>query len=96
MDCEHPACELNGECHRKCPRDREVCGIPVVPGEVGKGPYGLWKTVPDAIRGKPGVIVYGHGLFTTGNTDFNTPFQQLIRIENECRREYVNRIDLLR
>jgi len=56
------------------------------------GPHSLCNTVPEAIRGNPGVIVYGHGLFTTGQTDFNQPFKQLIQIENNCRAEYFNRI----
>jgi ribulose-5-phosphate 4-epimerase/fuculose-1-phosphate aldolase len=95
MDCDRSACRHEGECHRRCPYEREVCGIPVVSGEVGKGPYGLWKTVPQAIRQRPGVIVYGHGLFATGDTDFNVPFRQLIRIENQCRQEYFDRVKTL-
>ena len=76
----------------KCPHERFVGGIPIVSGEVGSGPYGLCNTVPEAIKGRPGVIVYGHGVFTTGHTDFNRPFKNLINIENNCREEYFNRV----
>lgn len=96
MDCDITACLCSGECHRACPHERFACGIPVVSGEVGSGPHSLCKTVPEAIRKYPGVIVYGHGLFTTGKTDFNQPFKHLIQIENNCRTEYFNRIRSLK
>jgi len=94
MDCDAVNCECRGKCHLKCPRERMVCGVPIVSGEVGSGPHSLSNTVPEAIRGHPGVIVYGHGLFTTGETDFNGPFNHLIEIENCCRTEYFNRVAL--
>jgi ribulose-5-phosphate 4-epimerase/fuculose-1-phosphate aldolase len=40
----------------------------------------------------PGVIVYGHGLFTSGRHDFNEAFERLAAIENACRQEYFRRI----
>jgi len=92
MDCNIEKCECRGKCHIKCPHERFVCDIPVVSGEVGSGPHGLCNTVPEAIKDWPGVIVYGHGVFTTGKTDFNRPFKNLIKIENDCRAEYFNRI----
>jgi ribulose-5-phosphate 4-epimerase/fuculose-1-phosphate aldolase len=92
MDCDIENCTCRGECHLKCPHERSVCGIPIVSGEVGSGPHALCNTVPEATRGNPGVIVYGHGLFTTGKTDFNGPFKNLIKIENHCRKEYFNRV----
>jgi ribulose-5-phosphate 4-epimerase/fuculose-1-phosphate aldolase len=92
MDCDIEECEYRGQCHIKCPHERFVCDIPIVSGEVGSGPYGLCNTVPEAIEGRPGVIVYGHGVFTAGKTDFNRPFKNLIKIENDCRTEYFNRI----
>ncbi|MDH3344408.1 MAG: rRNA adenine dimethylase, partial [Desulfobacteraceae bacterium] len=76
----------------KCPHDRPVRGIPIVSGEVGSGPHSLCNTVPEAIRNESGVIVYGHGVFTAGKTDFNQPFKNLIKIENNCREEYFDRI----
>ncbi len=88
MDCQQENCENHGECHLRCSKKREVCNIPIVPGEVGTGKYGLCNTVPNAIINKPGVIVYGHGLFTTAENDFNIAFKNLLEIENGCRREY--------
>jgi len=92
MDCEIENCDCSGKCHIKCPHERFVCGIPVVSGEAGSGPHGLYKTVPKALKNGPGVIVYGHGLFTVGVDDFNQPFKNLLEIENNCRMEYFNRI----
>ena len=96
MDCDIENCECSGKCHVKCPHERSVCDIPVVSGEVGSGPHGLFKTVPVAIANNPGVIVYGHGLFTAGIEDFNRPFRNLVEIENRCREEYFNRMNALR
>ncbi len=93
MDCRIADCPIKGECYRKCDRDRSVCGVPIVPGEVGSGPYGLCNTIPKALTGKSGVIVYGHGVFTSGDTDFNDPFRRLLEIENGCRREYLKRVE---
>ena len=92
MDCDIDNCMCRGMCHVKCPHERSVCGIPIVSGEVGSGPNAICNTVPQAIREHPGVIVYGHGVFTAGTTDFNRPFKNLIQIENNCRTEYFNRI----
>ncbi len=92
MDCDVEDCKCRGKCHVKCPRERAVCGIPIVSGEVGSGPNALCNTVPRAIRDRQGVIVYGHGVFTAGKHDFNRPFINLIQIENNCRTEYFNRI----
>jgi ribulose-5-phosphate 4-epimerase/fuculose-1-phosphate aldolase len=88
MLCERRGCEHEGECHIACPYPRAVAGVPVVPGEVGGGPHGLCNTVPPAMRGNPGVIVYGHGVFTTGKTDFNEAFASLLTIEERCREGY--------
>jgi ribulose-5-phosphate 4-epimerase/fuculose-1-phosphate aldolase len=92
MDCDIENCKSRGACHLKCPHDRSVRGIPIVSGEVGSGPHSLCNTVPEAIKSEPGVIVYGHGVFTAGTTDFNQPFKKLIKIENNCRAEYFDRI----
>jgi ribulose-5-phosphate 4-epimerase/fuculose-1-phosphate aldolase len=92
MDCDMENCRCRGKCHVKCPHERFVCGIPIVSGEVGAGPNALCNTVPQAIRDHPGVIVYGHGVFTAGENDFNIPFKNLIQIENNCRAEYFDRI----
>jgi len=92
MDCDDVSCPHRGQCHIRCPRERRVCGVPVVSGEVGTGPYGLCRTVPKAIKNENGVIVYGHGVFTIGNDDFNEAFRRLQSIENACREEYFRRI----
>lgn len=95
MDCEKADCRNRGRCHIRCREKRTVCEIPIVPGEVGTGAYGLCHTVPAAINNQDGVIVYGHGLFTTGETDFTRPFFNLVAIENRCREEYFRRISRL-
>lgn len=94
MDCDVENCRCRDKCHVKCPHERSVREIPIVSGEVGSGPFALYNTVPKAIREHQGVIVYGHGVFTAGKTDFNRPFQDLVQIENNCRTEYFNRIRL--
>lgn len=94
LDCQEPDCDQRGRgsCHLACPRQREVCGAPIVPGEVGSGPYGLCNTVPRAMPGRRGVIVYGHGLFTSAPDDFNVAFANLLSLENACREEYFRRL----
>lgn len=97
LDCERLDCPGQGECHRACATPRGVADaatgldIPIVPGEVGAGPFGLCHTLPPAIRGKQGAIVYGHGLFTLGTTDFREAFASLMDVERFCREEYFRR-----
>lgn len=93
MDCDVPDCPRAGQCHRACPEKRSVCDIPVVSGEVGGGPYGLCRTVPDAVAGSSATIVYGHGVFTIDPIDFNGALDKLIDIETRCRIEYFNRLN---
>jgi len=88
LSCEEPTCELRGQCHLCCPRPRQAAGVPIVPGEVGTGSHGLCHTVPPALADSRGVIVYGHGVFTVGRTDFNEAFSSLLEIEKGCREEY--------
>lgn len=92
MDCDVKCGEPRGNCHKNCPHDREACAIPIVSGEVGTGSYGLCRTVPKALQNRPGVIVYGHGVFTVDDTDFNGALHKLIDIEHKCRIEYFKRI----
>ncbi|MHC1751971.1 class II aldolase/adducin family protein [Humidesulfovibrio sp.] len=69
--------------------------IPIVPGEVGTGPYGLCNTLPQALNaegGRRGAIVYGHGLFATGREDFREAFATLLEVERFCREEYFRRV----
>ncbi len=81
-------CANSGECHRSCRGERSAAGLPIVPGEVGTGPYGLHNTLPQALVAHPGALVYGHGLFTQGEQDFNAPFTTLLKTENALRARY--------
>lgn len=92
MDCDKPDCENRGQCHIKCTECRTVEGIPIVPGEVGTGPTGLCNTLPPAVAASGAAIVHGHGLFTSGQTDFNDAFKKLLEIENRCRELYFERL----
>ena len=92
MDCEAADCTCRGRCHVQCPQDRWIADVPVVPGEVGTGPTGLCRTLPPAIAGRRGAIVWGHGLFTVGVDDFNTAFRHLLEIENMCQQTYFERV----
>lgn len=92
MDCEKLDCEKIGRCHVDCAEPRFIEDVPVVPGEVGTGPKGLVNTLPPAMIGRRGVIVYGHGLFAVGKNDFREPFATLLDVENFCREEYFRRV----
>lgn len=92
MDCEKKDCPLDGQCHIRCADPRFIEDIPIVPGEVGAGPFGLCNTLPPAMQGRRGVIVYGHGLFTVAKHDFNTAFANLLDIERRCREMYFERM----
>ncbi len=99
MDCdpiEKGACSFSDQCHIRCPKKRFVAGIPIVPGEVGTGPFGLCNTLPAALEKKSSAIVYGHGLFTTGNTDFSEAFSTLLKVENTCKDIYFKKVADLR
>lgn len=99
MDCdpdEKAGCEFSTACHIHCPKERQVNQIPIVPGEVGTGPTGLCHTLPKAFARGPGVIVYGHGLFTLGKKDFSQAFATLLDVENQCRQTYLTKVKQLR
>lgn len=89
MLCFEEECENRGKCHIKCDKERFVDDIPVIPGEVGTGPRGLSNTLPSAVQGRRGAIVYGHGVFTVGKKDFRDPFTNLSEIEKLCRDAYL-------
>ena len=88
MDCDKPDCELRGKCHVLCSECRTMEGIPIVPGEVGTGPTGLCNTLPPAVAASGAAIVHGHGVFVSGETDFNKAFARLLSIENQSRERY--------
>ncbi len=92
MDCRETDCPCRGDCHTRCPKQRGIEDVPIVPGEVGTGPHGLCHTLPPAMAGRRGVIVYGHGLFTVGREDFNEAFESLLSIERRCRELYFERV----
>jgi ribulose-5-phosphate 4-epimerase/fuculose-1-phosphate aldolase len=92
MDCPRRECPERGRCHLACPEQRQVCGAPVVPGEVGTGPHGLCHTLPPALAEAPGAIVHGHGVFATGAVDFREAFATLQAIEERCEAEYFRRV----
>lgn len=88
MICDKPECEYRGKCHVKCVEQRFIGDVPIVPGEVGTGPRGLCKTLPPAMKGRRGVIVYGHGVFTVGSEDYVDAFAALMDIERMCMEDY--------
>ncbi|MBU1239825.1 class II aldolase/adducin family protein [Myxococcota bacterium] len=91
MDCpDHDTCENRKNCHTRCSKKRFTQGVPIVPGEVGTGPFGLSKTLPPTLLAHGSAIVYGHGVFTIGRTDFNEPLTNLLTIENTMREAYFN------
>ncbi|MBI3593129.1 MAG: class II aldolase/adducin family protein [Nitrospirae bacterium] len=92
MHCLKEGCDRS-TCHIRCKEKRYVSGTPIVSGEIGTGPTGLMHTVPAAMAEGKGVIVYGHGVFTSGQDDFQKPFSMLLDIETGCRQEYFSRVD---
>jgi len=65
---------------------RTVCGVPIVAGETGAG--GMATSVPAAMKQQGVCIVYGHGIFSAGVTDFQDAFLKMAEVENRCREEY--------
>jgi len=92
LACEKTGCEFEGQCHTKCPEERHVAGAPILPGESGVGPHALCQRVPEALKTRQGVIVYGHGVFTAAAKDFNRPFRELVDIETRSRELYFERL----
>lgn len=82
-------CNNKNHCHTHCSGERTINGIPIIPGEVGCGPYGLVHTLPQAFHKSESVIVYGHGVFTVGEVDFISAFQRLASTETICRENYL-------
>jgi len=92
MICEKETCDQKDRCHITCPEKRFIRDIPIVPGEVGTGPTGLCHTLPPALAGARGALVYGHGLFTIGKDDFQEAFGNLLQIERMCMEEYERKL----
>jgi ribulose-5-phosphate 4-epimerase/fuculose-1-phosphate aldolase len=99
MDCdpeEKAACRFSDSCHIHCPKPRFIEQVPIVPGEVGTGPTGLCHTLPPALEEHPTAIVYGHGLFALGKSDFREAFGRLMEVEDLCRNAYFDSVNALR
>ncbi len=79
------------DCWRDCDKVRFIGTTPVVAGEIGAG--GIAKKVPPVISGTGSAIVYGHGIFCIGMTDFRQAFEAMVTIENRCREEYFALLD---
>jgi ribulose-5-phosphate 4-epimerase/fuculose-1-phosphate aldolase len=91
MLCEEQGqCDIR-DCWRDCKKVRLLGGTPVVAGEIGAG--GIARNVPPVIGEAGRAIVYGHGVFAIGRTDFREAFQALVDVENWCREEYFRRFD---
>jgi len=80
------------ECWSDCDRVRLLGDTPVVVGETGSG---LAKRLPPVVASSGKAIVYGHGVFTVGERNFEEAFRAMIAVENWCRREYFRRFDEL-
>lgn len=96
MYCPFSAClyfKNRRICHRDCNEKRHISEIPVVSGEIGTGQTGIVNTVPSKMKEIGGVIVYGHGVFTSGEDDFSKPLSLLLDIERICQREYFQKIN---
>ena len=87
---EKELCDV-ADCWRDCTKVRFLGVTPVVAGEIGAG--GIARNVPPVIGKSGAAIVYGHGVFAVGMTDFSEAFQSLVDVENWCRTEYFRRID---
>jgi ribulose-5-phosphate 4-epimerase/fuculose-1-phosphate aldolase len=99
MDCEpneKAKCRFSGQCHIKCPQKRFVGDIPIVPGEVGTGTFGLCHTLPSAMENSNQAIVYGHGVFAVGKNDFTDAFENLLNTEKKSRNIYFDKTGTLR
>ncbi len=93
MNCHQENCASRGSCHIRCPEERFIGDVPIVPGEVGTGLCGLCNTLPPAMKNNRGVIVWGHGLFTVSEGDFNSAFRNLLSIEKMCLKEYLKLLE---
>jgi ribulose-5-phosphate 4-epimerase/fuculose-1-phosphate aldolase len=87
---EKESCHVT-DCWRDCSKVRFLGNTPVVAGEIGAG--GIARNVPPVIGRTGSAIVYGHGVFSIGMTDFREAFQGLVDVENWCREEYFRRFD---
>jgi len=78
-------------CWKDCGKVRFLGNTPVVAGEIGAG--GIARNVPPVIGQSGRAIVYGHGVFSIGMSDFSDAFHALVDVENWCRHEYFRKFD---
>jgi len=96
MICDdRKTCNNRNNCHTHCSKKRNVDSIPIIPGEVGCGQYGLVHTLPKALKNNNSAIVYGHGVFTLGEIDFVSAFNRLAETEKKCKKLYFEKIMLM-
>jgi len=91
MSCRKEGCDIS-TCYRSCREQRAVSGIPIVSGEIGTGPTGLVKTVPDAMASSSAVIVFGHGIFSVSDDTFGPALELMQAAEDTCMQEYFKKI----
>lgn len=91
MLCHEKESCLVTDCWKDCAKVRFLGGTPVVAGEIGAG--GIAKNVPPVIEKTGSAVVYGHGVFSIGMSDFREAFQALVDVENWCRAEYFRLFD---
>jgi len=91
MSCRKEGCDIS-TCYRSCREQRTVSGIPIVSGEIGTGPTGLVRTVPDALTESPAVIVFGHGIFSASDNTFRPALELMQVSEDTCMQEYFKKI----
>lgn len=94
MSCRSEECDLSS-CYRTCDKPRSLFGIPVVSGEIGTGPAGLFRTVPAAMGDRGAVIVFGHGIFAAGQDRFTEPFVFIEETEERSRHMCLEKIGSL-
>ncbi|MDD2581486.1 MAG: class II aldolase/adducin family protein [Desulfuromonadaceae bacterium] len=87
---ERGSCRVT-DCWKDCTKVRFLGDTPVVAGEIGAG--GIARNVPPVIGRTGSAIVYGHGVFSIGMSDFREAFQGLVDVENRCRAEYFRQFD---
>jgi len=86
--CQENNCKIT-DCWKNCDKVRFLNEVPVVAGEVGAG--GLARKVPPVIDA--GIaVVYGHGVFATGENDFRQPLTAMIALENSCRKAFLQAV----
>ncbi len=83
-------CDIS-DCWRRCPHVRYLAGTPIVSGEIGAG--GLAEKVAPVIGQSGKAVVFGHGVFTVGQTGFAEAFRALVEVENWSRQEYCRRLE---